>query len=121
MDGPTSTGPHMRRLWGQPVLYPEAYFWFIVLSTLDLLLTSLILHLGGRELNPVAHQVLMQWDLMGLSIFKFMMVGLVLCLCEAIGRLRWSTGRAVAWFGVGITCVPVVAASSQLIVAAVVW
>ena len=121
MDGPTSTRPEARRLWEQRVLYPEAYFWFIVLSTLDLLLTSLILHLGGRELNPIAHAVLVQWDLTGLTIFKFMMVGLVLCLCEAIGRLRWSTGRAVAWVGVGITCVPVVAASSQLIVAAVMW
>jgi len=41
-----------------PVRYPNAYVWYVFLSTMDILFTWMILTAGGREVNPVA-----QWFL----------------------------------------------------------
>ncbi|MCC5828401.1 MAG: hypothetical protein JJU36_03040 [Phycisphaeraceae bacterium] len=99
----------------EPAMFPTAYTWFVVLSAFDLLLTSLILHLGGREVNVIANAVLMQWDLLGLTIYKFSLVLLVIVLCEMIGRLKEHLGRMVSGLAVAITAFPVVAATVQLV------
>lgn len=101
-------------LLSRPTLFPRHYIWFLVLSAMDLLLTSVILHLGGREVNIIANQVLYNWDLAGLTVYKFLIVALVVVLCEAIGRLEPLTGRRVAACAILITLFPVTFASAQL-------
>lgn len=115
MTGSAQGAGGLWRLWNSRALYPDAYVWFIVVSTLDLLVTGIILILGGQELNPVARQVHQHWDLLGLSVFKFIIVATVISLCQAIGRLRWHTGRSIAWLGVGVTTVPVIFGATQLL------
>ena len=37
-----------------PVLYENHYTWFVLVSALDIMLTWLVLHAGGREANAIA-------------------------------------------------------------------
>jgi hypothetical protein len=100
--------------WQQPVLYRTLYIWFLVLSACDVVLTYAILGNGGYEVNPLAHGVLAHFESFGeiwrgvaLVSYKFLLVTLVVCLCEIIGRKDRSTGRLVAALGVLLTLFPV--------------
>ena len=95
------------RTWGQPVLYRNTYIWFMVLSACDVLLTWTILQAGGVEMNPLAKDVIEQFGTQGIVIYKFLMVTVVICLCEAIGQKHHRIGRWVATLGVCLTTVPV--------------
>ena len=90
------------------VLYPQLYLWFVFLSALDVMLTWCILTLDGAEVNPLARAVIVYGDLYGLVIYKFVLVSLVLLICEFVGRRRPAIGRAVSTFAVVVTTVPVV-------------
>ena len=92
---------------GQEVLYPQPYLWFVFLSALDVMLTWCILTLDGSELNPVARLVIIHGDLYGLVVYKFVLVALVLLICEFVGRRRPRIGRAVSVFAVTVTALPV--------------
>lgn len=92
--------PHLR--------YPWAYVLFVLASTLDILLTWLILALGGAEVNPIADAVLKFHGLWGVIGFKFSLTVFVILMCEVIGRRRETTGLRLAQCAVGITALPVV-------------
>ena len=102
------------RDWRKPVLYPGLYVWFVFVSAMDLMLTWIIIYLGGREVNPVADAVIWKGGLWGLVFFKFVLVTIVILICEMIGRRRMRVGRMIARFAVAITCVPVALALMQL-------
>lgn len=87
--------------------HQNAYAWFVFLSAMDLMLTWIILHSNGREVNPVADWVVTTLDLWGLVGFKFSLVVLVVVLCEMIGPHRPALAQFVAYFAVIITAVPV--------------
>jgi hypothetical protein len=93
--------------------YEGAYVWFVFISSLDLMLTWVFLHMRGRELNPIADLVIRSAGLHGLIVFKFSLVVLVILMCETIGKRRENVGRFIARFAVGITAVPVVAGIFQ--------
>jgi hypothetical protein len=93
--------------WSQPVLYSSFYIWFLVLSACDVLFTWTILQAGGSEMNPVAQRILEKFGAQGMVAYKFLLVTLVVCLCETIGQQRQRWGRAVATLGVLLTMVPV--------------
>lgn len=97
-------------------LYPNHYAWFVFLSIMDFLLTSLILIHGGRELNWLADRVLHHHALEGLFAYKIFLVVLLILLMELIGRLRPTTGLRVAQTAVAITAVPVIIGYSQLLI-----
>lgn len=109
-----------------PVRYPNAYAWFVLLATLDIVLTYLILHpvmyagdldmteSRGAEANAVARWVIERWDVPGMVAFKFALVLFVVLICEAIGRRRAATGRRLAEWAVAITAIPVVVALYQM-------
>lgn len=82
---------------------------------MDLMMTWIILHFGGREVNGVAKAILDRHGLVGMVIFKFALVTFVVCLCEWIGRHNDRLGRRVAFFAVAATCFPVVLAAALLI------
>jgi hypothetical protein len=103
-----SAGRHRRR--GKPVLYPRTYLWLVLVSALDIMLTWVILHLGGYEANPIAERVIEHFDLWGAVSFKFFLVIVFLLTCEFVGRRRPQIGRAMAYVAVCISAVPVAVA-----------
>jgi len=96
------------RPWlAQAALYPRCYTWYVFLSSLDLMLTWLVIHMEGSELNAAAVWVIQRWDLHGLIVFKFLLVTLVIGICEVVGRRNRPLGRALAVLAAGITAIPV--------------
>jgi hypothetical protein len=108
------------------VRYPNAYVWFVFLATLDIFLTYLILNpvlfasdlsmsrSRGGEANALASWIFQHWGLPGMVVFKFMLVLLVIVICEVIGRRKEETGRRVAEWAVAISAIPVVVALVQM-------
>ncbi len=104
-----------RRYWFGPVLFPDRYLWLVFLSALDVMLTRVILFLGGTEVNPLAEEVIKQWGMPGLSLYKFVIVAFVLTACEYVGRQSRPQGRRLAIIGVCIAAFPVVWSSFLLL------
>lgn len=96
------------------VIFPNGYVWFVFISTLDIILTFLVLHLGGREANQLANAILVSYGLRGLIIFKFALVILVVLICEWVGRRRHESARLLLSTGIIITCLPVVIAMALI-------
>lgn len=90
------------------MLYEPHYLWFIFVSSLDLMMTWVILYLGGREVNPLAKHVLDTFGMNGMVVYKMALVVLVIILCEWVGRKSLHAGRRLATAGVAVTCIPVV-------------
>lgn len=101
----------------EPVMYARYHVGFVGLSTLDVLVTSFILSLGGAELNAIANRALEAGTTEPITIltfYKFATVTLVLLAIEAIGRRRKQLGRGVAGFAVMANFVAVGVGVSQL-------
>ena len=90
-----------------PVLFPNGYVWFVFLSSLDVMLTWVVLHFGGREQNALAERIIYRYGLPGLVVFKFAVVVFVISLCETIGRKHRESARKLLSLGIIITCFPV--------------
>lgn len=102
-------------LWS-PVLYPGPYTWFVFLAALDLLFTWVILHLdGGREVNILADWVIQRYGVVGSALYKAGLVGLVVCICEVVGRRRPQRGLRLAKWAVAVTAFPVILACTFLL------
>lgn len=93
---------------GQDVLYPSRYLWLVLFSSMDIMLTWVVLAMGGREINWIAAQVIHEWGLPGAILFKFALVTLFIVACEMVGRMKPPTGRRLASVGVLISAFPVV-------------
>ncbi len=92
--------PHMQ--------FPSAYLWFILLSSIDIMMTWLILALGGQELNVLAQAVIQHFGLVGMILFKFALVLFVIIMCEIIGRKEHPTAKKLILISIIITCIPIV-------------
>ena len=86
--------------------FQELYIWLIFVSSLDIMLTWVILRNGGEEVNPVANIVIGAWGLNGAILFKFALVLFVIVACEVISRVRPRTAHLLIWFGVLISAFP---------------
>jgi len=95
--------------------YQTAYKWFVLISALDVILTWLILLLGGSEVNILADAVIAHAGLKGILIYKFCLVILVVIVCEVVGRRRPRIGRNLARMAVVITALPVILSIVQLV------
>lgn len=98
----------------QPILYPRIYPWYLLMACLDVVLTWLVLRMGGVELNTVAAWFITRHDVQGMVFLKFGTVFFVLIACERIGRVHDAAGRRLAFFAVLVNCIPVVMAVTQL-------
>jgi len=96
------------------MLYPNIYVWYIFLAALDLMLTWIVLHLDGLELNPLADLVIQHGGLPATVVYKFALVLVVVLVCEIAGQHSESLGRRLAGWAVAVTAVPVVLAFIQL-------
>lgn len=107
-------GSAMRRTT-TPALYENAYSWLVFLAALDIMLTWVVLWYGGNEENVLAASVLDHFGLGGMVLFKFILVIVVILLCEVIGRRSRSAGRMLVRFGIALTTFPVVLAFGLLL------
>ncbi len=98
----------------EPLLYQNAYVWFVLVSSLDVMLTWVVLAYGGREANGLARFALRRFGLVGLVGFKFVLVVFIICLCEVIGRRSPVGGKRLAEWSVALTCVPLVIALLEI-------
>ena len=99
----------------RPVLYPRAYMAYVALAAVDVLLTSLILSLGGDELNKLAAWVFSEGGITGATFFKFATVVLVLLVCEIAGRHNdGGLGRGLVRWAVIISLAPVLVGAIEL-------
>lgn len=101
----------------QATRYPQEYLWFVFISALDLMMTWVVLYFGGAEVNALADYILQRWALLGMVVFKFVLVIVVICICEVVGHYRGRAGRLLARFAVIITLLPVVIAFTHLLAA----
>ncbi len=96
-------------LFGQPhLLYPRLYLTFVVLSSIDLIMTCEILSYAPTttEMNPIAAAMILKYGLLGLFAYKLPMTVLNVMLIESVGRLRHRTGYRLAIAAVAITTLP---------------
>lgn len=98
----------------RPVLYPRVYPWLILMAALDVMVTWIVLAAGGMELNALAARVIDAAGLPGMIAYKFSCIGLVLILCEAVGRHRARAGSGLARWAVAMNALPVGAGIAQL-------
>ncbi|HWP39344.1 MAG TPA: DUF5658 family protein [Tepidisphaeraceae bacterium] len=96
------------------VLFPDGYVWFVFFSALDIMLTWVVLHAGGREANVLADRIIWRFGLPGLVAYKFALVVVVILICETVGRRKRETARKLLSVGIMLTCMPVVLAMALL-------
>lgn len=90
-----------------PMRYQNAYVWFVLFSTLDVVLTwQILVRYGGSEINPIADLIIKHWGFMGAVMLKYALVLVVVIACELIARRREHTGRRLSWLAVAISLVP---------------
>ncbi len=87
--------------------FQNEYVWFVFFSALDIMLTWAILSRGGREVNPIANEVIMAWGLNGAIVFKFSITVLVVIVCEIVARQRVPLARGLAITAVVVSSIPV--------------
>ena len=97
------------------VLYPGCYVWFVFLSAMDLMMTWVILHFGGSEANAVAAGYLNKYGLKGFVIYKFVLVCIIVLICEYVGRRKYRLGRLLAIWSVIVTSSPILIAFYLLV------
>ena len=90
-----------------PMRYPTEYVWFLLFSSMDVMLTWAILTMGGTEVNPLAALVIDHWGLPGAIAFKFSLMLAVVLACETIGRKVDRVARNLAQAAVVISAMPV--------------
>ncbi len=88
--------------------FARYHLWFITASALDIVMTAVVLSIGGREANPVADFVISRFGMHGALAFKFTLAVLVIVFCEIIGQADDRKGRFVARTAI---CVPASAAA----------
>lgn len=89
------------------MLYPNTYVWLLLLSSMDVMLTWVILLFGGSEVNPIARKVIDLYGLTGMIIYKFVLIVFFISICEVVGTLRHSTGWLLSKFSVMVASIPV--------------
>jgi len=100
--------PERGRSWRDALLYPYAYLLYILLSSLDIIFTWTILRAGGRELNVIADWVIRNYDRVGVVVYKFALLVIVVLICETVGRRNPTMGQRLAYWAVALTAFPVV-------------
>ena len=100
----------------EPVLYPRLYPWFVLLASLDVVLTWIILHpsLGGIELNPIAAHIIRAGGITAATYFKFATVMVVIWTSEYVGRRNPELGRNLLWLALFANCAVVVLSAIQI-------
>lgn len=97
------------------VLFPTPYVWCVFFAAMDIMVTWIVLHMGGREVNGVAAWLIHRFGLWGIVVFKFVIIMAVIAICEFIGRRRPVLGKRLAEWAVALNVVPVAVGLVQLV------
>lgn len=90
--------------------------WLVFLGGMDVMFTWFILERrGGREVNPVAKEVIDAWGLWGSIAFKFSLIVFVIVACEWIARDKPRTAIRLIWFALIVSVLPVIYSAALLI------
>ncbi len=105
-----------------PLAFPRLYLWYLTFATLDIVVTTVILSLGGRELNGLAALALARLGLPGLALVKFLAVAIVVVIVETIfhssdAPKQRATAMRIAEWAIAASVIPVVVGLIQLAVA----
>ncbi len=106
MDGEQPAKKHVR--------YPNHYTWLVLVASLDVLMTYVVLHLGGLEANPLAAKVIYRWGVPGMVVYKFFFIIIAVVIAEEIGRRHERKGRKFAEYAIVISAFPVIFALTLL-------
>jgi Na+-driven multidrug efflux pump len=90
------------------VRYPDHYAWLVLVASLDVMLTWVVLHLGGSEANPVAATVIGRFGLPGMVVFKMVLIVVAVLVAEAVGKRDDRKGRKFAEYAIVLSAFPVV-------------
>lgn len=77
----------------------QEYLAFVLLNVFDLFLTGWIFRHDGVELNGAAAWVIEKYGLMGFVWYKFIMVAIVVLVCERISTMKLSVSRSIITIG----------------------
>jgi hypothetical protein len=74
---------------------------FLAVSVADLLMTYALLRISPHfyESNPVADWAFQKWNMLGMTIYKFVLAAIVVTVCEVIERKRPGWGKFVLAIG----------------------
>jgi len=107
-----------RREWVglfRPVTFPNRYLVLTFFAAMDVILTALILHLGGREVNALAEALIQRYGLWGIVAFKFVVVAWVVIVAEFVVRRDERAARVLMRWTIALNVLPVVMALVQLL------
>jgi hypothetical protein len=90
------------------LILSQEYLGFLLLSIADLFLTGWIFRHQGMEANVVALWVLRTFKYAGFAIFKFLMVIVIILICETISTHDLAKARAIILGGSAIYLVVVI-------------
>ncbi len=87
---------------GEKVLLDTEIGWLLVLSAADIFLTHALLRQGQRfyESNPLADWFFQRYNIAGLVAYKFLIISVVIIICEFVERRRPGLGRLVLQIGI---------------------
>ena len=72
---------------------------FILLNCLDIFLTYVLLQLGAMEANPFANYFFQRWNIVGMVVFKLVIVTIVCVIAQLVGTRRLTTARMLLMSG----------------------
>ncbi len=98
------------------VRYPNHYTWLVLVASLDILMTSVVLQLGGLEANPLAAKIIYRWGVPGMVVYKFIFVIIAIVIAEEVGRRHERKGRKFVEYAIVISAFPVLFALTLLAV-----
>ncbi len=81
------------------VILAQEYLAFTLLNLFDLFLTGYIFGHGGMEANGLAAYIWSHYHGIGFTIYKFLLVAVIVTVCEIISLKSIRKARLVVTFG----------------------
>ena len=109
-DGGGAEPPSVsRRSAWAALAYPRHYVWVLGLALLDVLVTSMVLITGGKELNVIARFAIEHAGVGGMIAIKGSTLAVIIGICEYLGHRRPVLGQRIAEFALAansaaVTC-----------------
>lgn len=87
---------------GENVLLDVEIGWILILSAADIFLTHALLRQGQQfyESNPLADWFFQRYNIAGMVAYKFLIISVVIIICEFVERRRPGLGRFVLRVGI---------------------
>lgn len=96
------------------VILAQEYLAFTLLNLFDLFLTGYIFNHGGMEANGAAAYIYLHFKGIGFTVYKFLLVLVVILACEGIAQRSVRKARLVVTFGCLIYVFLVLYESAQI-------